>query len=462
MAGPGAVHAIHETLQASKGHIHTLAPRGAHTVDWNTLRKIRAALERQNEEPMVTSEQIAACWEEVAEASCLQSGCPPLQPRDREFIATRVTQSMHEVDPKYTNKVDRDRWVHHMLLTRSNPQTMRAMFQVTGLLEAAICQCPGMLVALQHAFEALDSADVTDDIPENPAAEVPEEAPEEAPKDVPEEAPERPEAEEMPQGSKRALEAVRLPVAEVVEIFGRKLWHLRPRTITEDCSSRPGPAFLHESISDFVSSTISLLDIEPSTLVTGAEFLALCTGRRERQVTLHLYDLSKGLAKKLSPVLVNHLVEGVWHTGLVVYGREYYFGGDIYYDTPAMTGFGKPRRAILLGSTLRQREELHEFIVDQLKPLFTRAAYCAARNNCNHFTDRVSMYLLGKHIPDEILQQPKLMMQSRLGRSLRPLLTRWLGLYFEAPLTAAEVEADGKSPGTELNAMDDNSNQIAL
>ncbi|CAE6970759.1 DESI1, partial [Symbiodinium sp. CCMP2456] len=48
---------------------------------------------------------------------------------------------------------------------------------------------------------------------------------------------------------------------------------------------------------------------------------------------------------------------------------------------------------IPLGSTLRQRDELHAFIVDELKPIFNREAYDAARNNCNHFTDRVSMYL---------------------------------------------------------------------
>jgi len=161
-------------------------------------------------------------------------------------------------------------------------------------------------------------------------------------------------------------------------------------------------------------------------------------------VSLHLYDLSRGVAQVLSPWLLKEQLEGVWHTGIVVYGKEYYFGGDIYYDTPAKTGFGTPRMSIHLGTTLRQKDELHAFIVDELKPLFTREAYDAARNNCNHFTDRVSMYLVGKHIPEEVLRQPELMMQSRLGRTLRPILTKVLGQYFEPKGSAEEISRAGQ------------------
>merc|ERR1711972_1214853 len=103
------------------------------------------------------------------------------------------------------------------------------------------------------------------------------------------------------------------------------------------------------------------------------------------------------------------------------------------------TGFGKPRLAIHLGATLRQRDELHAFVVDELKPLFSREAYDAARNNCNHFSDRVCMYLLGKHIPEEVLEQPELMLRTNLGRMLRPILTRVLGQYFEPKGTAEEI-----------------------
>jgi hypothetical protein len=32
--------------------------------------------------------------------------------------------------------------------------------------------------------------------------------------------------------------------------------------------------------------------------------------------------------------MIGQQVDGIWHTGIVVYGKEYYFGGGISYDSP--------------------------------------------------------------------------------------------------------------------------------
>lgn len=241
-----------------------------------------------------------------------------------------------------------------------------------------------------------------------------------------------------------------MPFGQMVGIFGRKLWHLRPGT--RECLVKRRTDFNFKTADEFVQSIATSMGIDPSSKASPADFLTLCLGRKEWEVTLNLYDLSKGVASRLAPWLIRERLEGVWHTGIVVYGKEYYFGGDIYFDTPGETGFGKPRISVSLGSTLRQRDELHAFIVDEQKPIFNRESYDAARNNCNHFTDRVSMFLIGRHIPEDVLNQPDLLVKTTVGRMLRPVLTQVLGQYFEPKGTAEEIPADAALALKQANA----------
>jgi hypothetical protein len=40
------------------------------------------------------------------------------------------------------------------------------------------------------------------------------------------------------------------------------------------------------------------------------------------------------MAKALSPMLLGKQIEGVWHSSLIVYGKEYFYGGGICISSP--------------------------------------------------------------------------------------------------------------------------------
>lgn len=69
------------------------------------------------------------------------------------------------------------------------------------------------------------------------------------------------------------------------------------------------------------------------------------------KVQLHVYDLTGGMAKQMSKSFLGIEIEGVWHTGVVVFGKEYFYGGGICWDTPGKTPYGNPFRTIDLGDT---------------------------------------------------------------------------------------------------------------
>ena len=62
------------------------------------------------------------------------------------------------------------------------------------------------------------------------------------------------------------------------------------------------------------------------------------------KVVLHVYDLSQGLASQLSTALLNKEFKAVYHTGVVVYNNEYFYGDGIATGYPGNTPYGKPIR----------------------------------------------------------------------------------------------------------------------
>lgn len=182
---------------------------------------------------------------------------------------------------------------------------------------------------------------------------------------------------------------------------------------------------------------------EASSQVGYYEFAAHCLGYRKSTVELNWYDLSHGFAQWVpATVLGGRQLHGIWHTSVVAFGKEYWYGGKVLSSAPGRTPFQPgPTRSTELGATLRTCEEFEDFLRYEMAPRYTRERYDILRHNCNHFTDEVVTFLIqGARLPEEARQQPEAVLSAPLMTAVRPYLNRWLGGFEADGSTDAEID----------------------
>ncbi|KAI3914245.1 hypothetical protein MKW98_029249 [Papaver atlanticum] len=111
-----------------------------------------------------------------------------------------------------------------------------------------------------------------------------------------------------------------------------------------------------------------------------------------QKVTLNVYDSSQGLARQLSTTFLGRAIEGIWHTGIVVFGSEYYFGGGIQHSPVGTTPYGKPIKVVDLGVTHVPKEIFEEYL-QEMSPRYIAETYNLLRHNCNNFSNEVAQFL---------------------------------------------------------------------
>lgn len=141
------------------------------------------------------------------------------------------------------------------------------------------------------------------------------------------------------------------------------------------------------------------------------------------RVTLNVYDLSQGLARQLSTSFLGKTIEGIWHTGVVVYGNEYYFGGGIQHCPGGSAPYGAPIRVVKLGFT-HIPQEVFEGYLKEISPRYTAEKYSLLTHNCNNFSNEVAQFLVGASIPDYILQLPSEVINSPMGAMILPMISQ--------------------------------------
>ncbi|XP_008554464.1 uncharacterized protein LOC103576158 isoform X4 [Microplitis demolitor] len=141
------------------------------------------------------------------------------------------------------------------------------------------------------------------------------------------------------------------------------------------------------------------------------------------KVELYVYDLTKGAAAIMSQLLIGRHIDGIWHTAIVAYGREYFFGpSGIQSIRPGGTVLGEPLRVEKLGDTFLPYSVFLEYINGLGTSKFAAGTYHLLRVNCNNFSDEVSSFLVGSGIPKYILDLPEEIIKTPVGQALAPLI----------------------------------------
>ncbi|XP_043931537.1 desumoylating isopeptidase 1 [Protopterus annectens] len=140
-------------------------------------------------------------------------------------------------------------------------------------------------------------------------------------------------------------------------------------------------------------------------------------------VKLYVYDLSKGLARRLSPIMLGKQLEGIWHTSVVLYEEEFYFGGaGISSCPPGGTLLGPPDSVVDLGSTEVTEDIFMDYLTSLGESSFRAESYNLFEHNCNTFSNEVAQFLTGRKIPSYITDLPSEVLSTPFGQALRPIL----------------------------------------
>ncbi|KAI8583852.1 hypothetical protein K450DRAFT_220283 [Umbelopsis ramanniana AG] len=143
-------------------------------------------------------------------------------------------------------------------------------------------------------------------------------------------------------------------------------------------------------------------------------------------VKLYVYDLSQGMAKQMSLNLTGRQIDGIWHTSVVVFGQEYFYGQGIMNAIPGTTHHGQPMQVVDMGETYLTEEIFIEYL-NSISSTFTAAKYHLLDFNCNTFTNDVCQFLTGRNIPDHITDLPADFLNTPFGQSMRPMIENMFG-----------------------------------
>lgn len=142
-------------------------------------------------------------------------------------------------------------------------------------------------------------------------------------------------------------------------------------------------------------------------------------------VELYIYDLSRGMAAAVSPMLIGKKIDGIWHTSIVVYNREYFFGSrGVESCNPGTTLVGPPLKVQVLGETQVPYSVFIDYVNGLSESTYAGSTYNLFNHNCNNFSQDIAQFLCGVSIPKYILELPNEVLSTSLGAALPALVAQ--------------------------------------
>ncbi|CCM04945.1 uncharacterized protein FIBRA_07142 [Fibroporia radiculosa] len=174
-------------------------------------------------------------------------------------------------------------------------------------------------------------------------------------------------------------------------------------------------------------------------------------------VQIYVYDLSNGLSRQLSRQLTGKQLDGIWHTSVVVFGREIFYGQGILEASPGKSHHGKPLQIVDMGETAIDEDTFNEYLVEMRQhytadkeptsvPFVTYKVF--AEFNCNSFTNDCVGFLTGGSIPAWIKDLPSDFLSTPFGAALRPTIDA----MFRRPVPGQAPTAPILQPSPETTA----------
>jgi len=170
------------------------------------------------------------------------------------------------------------------------------------------------------------------------------------------------------------------------------------------------------------------------------------------EISLAIYDLSKGTAKQLSAQILGseNFIEIIPHTSIVAFGREYYFAQSVGIQSVNPNIFRQthdiePVEIKLIGSSNVSQSEFELWckkVIDD--GTYSPQTYDLLFHNCNNFTNdaAIECFHFTHPVPEWIMNVPHRFLSTPLGQMTRPILEK---MQFTASFNSDEQLEDDES-----------------